>query len=242
MSSSLTPNAETWTHSLFTTLLLHTQLSVSWVERTTLMAAFISTLSWISADASISGTRDALMLAATTRMFNHVAEHHKRCSTTRLRTEMLSREGSTPISELRYRDLTISGLESQLQGAWRSFGDLLESWLHERSCATTSRSAPTPSGTIDPLRLNTFTPMDFTFQHDAFRRWMNGYVTTCLQVVSTRVASGGPPPGGPTPPLQLERDGFWNVTIFCTTKMARGAKHPLPSYLGGVPPPLVNEC
>ena len=114
MSSSPTPNAATWTHGLFTTLLSDIQLSASLAERTTLMAVLTSTLSWISADALTSGTRDALMLRASTRTFNHVVEHHKRCSTMRSRTETLSLEDSTPLSTLQYRDLVMSGLELQM--------------------------------------------------------------------------------------------------------------------------------
>jgi len=181
------------------------------------MGAFISTLSWISVDASISGTRDASMLTAATRTFNHVVEHHKRCSTMRSRTETLSQEGSVPESELKFRELTTSGLELQMQQVWRSFGTLFESWHHERFYATTNLSVPTPSGTIDPLRLHTNTPLDFSFALENFQNSMRGYVTTCLELVSSarrlmprghKWPFGGAPPGGPTPSLSGRLEGF----------------------------------
>lgn len=183
MSCSPTLSAENWTHGLFTTLLLHSQLSVSSHERLTLTAALTSTLSWISVDASISGTHDALMLQAATRTFNHVAAHPKRCATMRSRTETLSQEGSIPTSELRFRELTLSGLELQMQQLWRSFGTLFESWHHARFYATTSHSDPTPSGTIDPRLLSINTPRSFDSALTEFRNSVNGYVTTCLELV-----------------------------------------------------------
>lgn len=165
------------------------------------MAVLTSTLSWISADALTSGTRDALMLRASTRTFNHVVEHHKRCSTMRSRTETLSLEDSTPLSTLQYRDLVMSGLELQMHRLWTSFGTLLESWLHERYSATTSPSELTPSGTIDPRLLHTNTPIPFNSALREFRDSMNGYVTTCLETVrgAAPVAAEAPPLKG-TPP------------------------------------------
>lgn len=242
MSSSPTPNAGTWTHGLFTTLLRDIQLSASLGERITLMAALTSTLSWISADASISGTRDALMLRASTRTFNHVVEHHKRCSTMRSRTETLWLEDSTPLSTLQFRDLVMSGLELRMHRLWESFGNLLESWHHERYCATISHSELTPSGTIDPSVLHTNTPPPFNSTLEEFRNLMNGYVTTCLEMVrnAAPVVAEAPPLKGTPPSSTRGRSKGLNAWSF-KAYLPRGPNTPSlrPSGFRGVPPPSV---
>lgn len=220
MSSSRTPNAEPWIRGLYTTLLHHFQLSVSLDERATLMEVLISTLSWISDDASTSGTLDASMLTASTRIYNHAVEHLKRCSTMRSRTETLLREASVPSSTIRFRDLTLSGLESQMHQLWMSFGTLFESWHHERFVATTNRCGPMPTGTIDPQLLHTSTLRPFSLALREFRNSMNGYVTICLELVGNYLARrpmlprpikghrGGPPQGDPPPPGSRARGRF----------------------------------
>jgi len=194
MSFSRTLNAETWIPGLFTTLLHHFQLSVSLDEKLMLMEVLTSTLSWISAERSTSETRDDLMLKATTRMYNHAVAHRKRCSTMRSRTETSSQEDSPPDWMTRFTRLTLSGLESHMLEVWTSFGILFESWHHERFVATSSPSAPMPSGTIDPRLLNTNTLPRFNLALREFHDSMNGYVTTCLELVSKR-APPNPPRG-----------------------------------------------
>lgn len=184
MSSSPTPSAETSTNGEFTTLLRRFQLSVSLHEKLTLMEEFISMLSSISADASTSETRDALMLMATTRIYNHAVAHHRRCWTMRSRTETLSLEASVPSSTIRFRQLTMSGLESHMHLLWTSFGILFESWHRERCAATSTPCVHMPNGTIDPRLLSINTPRPFDLALQEFRNSMNGYVTTCLELVS----------------------------------------------------------
>jgi len=212
MSFSLTPNAGTWTHGLFTTLSSQYQLSASSEEKITLMGVFISTLSWISADAWTSATLDGLMLKATTRTYNHAVAHLKRCATMRSKTETLLQEGSTPSSTIQFRELTLSGIELQMRRLLMSFGNLLDNWLHERFSATSTPFGPSQSGTIDPRQLHTSTPETFESTHREHLNLMRGYVTTCLELVRNYLARrpmlprpikghrGGPPQGGPPPP------------------------------------------
>lgn len=189
MSYSRTLNAETWIPGLFTTLLHHFQLSVSLDEKLMLMEVLTSTLSWISAEKSTSEILDVSMLKATTRMYNHAVGLRKRCSTMQSKMETLSQEDSPPDWTIRFTQLTLSGLKSHMLEVWTSFGILFESWHHERFVATSNPSAPMPSGTIDPRLLNTNTPRPFNFALREFHNSMNGYVTTCLELVSK-----GPPP------------------------------------------------
>jgi len=184
MSSSLTLNAATWIPGLYTTLLHHFQLSVSLDEKLMLMEVFTSTLSWISGERSTSETLDDSMLRASTRMYSHAVAHRKRCSTMRSRTETLSQEDSVPSSTIMFRRLVTSGLESQMHLLWTSFGTLFESWHHERFAATSTPCVPMPNGTIDPRLLNINTPRPFNLALQEFRNLMNGYVTTCLVLVS----------------------------------------------------------
>lgn len=194
MSFSRTPNVETWIPGLFTTLLHRFQLSASLDEKLMLMEVLTSTLSWTSAERWTSETLDDLMLRASTRIYNHAVAHRKRCSTMRSRTEMLSQEDSVPSSTIRFRELTLSGLESHMRQLWTSFGILFESWHHERFVATSTPCGPMPNGTIDPRLLNINTPHPFNLALREFQSSMNGYVTTCLELVSKR-APPSPPRG-----------------------------------------------
>ena len=237
MSSLPTPNVATWMANWSATILQHYQLSVSLDEKITLMEVFTSTLSWISADAWTSATLDGLMLKATTRTYNHAVAHLKKCATMRSRTETLLQEGSTPSSTIQFRELTLSGIELQMRRLLMSFGNLLDSWLHERFSATSTPFGPSQSGTIDPRQLHTSTPVTFESTHREHLNLMRGYVTTCLELVSAFSSGGDPAAREPSPPPSGRSV---KEAIFCDDMKAEGAKHPLPSRfaLQGGPPPL----
>lgn len=78
-----------------------------------------------------------------------------------------------------------------------SFGQLLESWHRERFCAITNPYELMQNGTIDPWLLDTNTHTDFHSAQITCRNLTNGYVTTCLEVVSLTPTHGqlrdGPP-------------------------------------------------
>ena len=198
MSSSHTHNVETWTHGWSTTLLSRFQLSVSLDERITVMEVFTCTLSLISGNELTYETIDDSMLTAATRTLHHAVAHRKRCSTMQSRTEMLLREDSTPDSTFQLRRLIQSGIELRMQRLLTSFGQLFESWHQERFCATISPSERTRTGIIDPSLLSTNTHLDFNSALTTCRNLTNGYVTTCLEVVSRarRICSRPPIRGG----------------------------------------------
>ena len=78
---------------------------------------------------------------------------------------------------------------------WTSFGILFESWHHERFVATSTPCGPMPNGTIDPRLLNINTPRPFNLALRGVPDSMNGYVTTCLELVSKGPSPRGPPRG-----------------------------------------------
>ena len=100
--------------------------------------------------------------------------------------------GLSPILDNQIQELTLSGLESHMRQLWTSFGILFESWHHERFVATSTPCGPMPNGTIDPRLLNINTPHPFNLALREFQSSMNGYVTTCLELVS----KGPPAPEG----------------------------------------------
>lgn len=210
MSFSHTPNAATWIPGWSATILHHFTLSVSLDEKITWMEAFTSTLSWILERRLTSETVDSLMLTASTRTLRHAEEHLKRCSTMRSRTETLWLADSIPYSEMKYRQLTLSGIELQMQRLLTSFGTLFESWHRERFCATISPSERMQSGIIDPRLLCTNTHVSFDSALTDCRSLTNGYVSLCLeQVCLTPPGLHGPHPAAREPKRPRALTALW---------------------------------
>jgi len=95
----------------------------------------------------------------------------------------LSEGGLSDQQEGRFLSLLLTGLCSQMQEILMNFGDLFESWHHGLFLPISTVSRVTPIGTIDPRDLSTARPLELSSTYQKWRDSLNGYVTTCLEMM-----------------------------------------------------------
>ena len=123
---------------------------VSHCTKTHADGEFISMLSSISADASTSETRDALMLMATTEYIQPCGRTPQKMLDYAIKDGDIVAGGSVPSSTIRFRQLTMSGLESHMHLLWTRFWDLVRELAPRTLCCNFNSCVHMPNGTIDP--------------------------------------------------------------------------------------------
>jgi len=174
MSSSLTLNLENFLSGPFWTIFQALELSVSSVEKITLLRVLTSMFSLILDEKNNLDEQITLMSEAITRTLCHLEVVQKAVGIMRQKTEMLLQAGWGGRAQVDLLELKIRGAKSSGQKVERSFLTLFGNWIQRTLCSDTKKSSDMPTSSTPKTENPMWVPMGSGLSWEWYLSWMHG--------------------------------------------------------------------